>query len=114
MHCLRLRAQTISPNETDTESTDASNIDLTIPGNAGVNFFHVDGKPGMLVSARCTKHWTPIAARIRARLTLILTVVNLTGCIPFIRIGCHCVCPCLCKIVIKKYCVCVCIVYVFL
>ena len=41
MHCLHLQAQTISPNQTDTESTDASNIDLTIPENAGVNFSHV-------------------------------------------------------------------------
>ena len=38
LHCLRLRAQTISPNESDTESSDTSDIDLTIPERANVNF----------------------------------------------------------------------------
>ena len=70
--CLRLRARTISPNESDTESndtSDTSDIDLTIPERASVNVSYVDGKPGLLINTRCTKNWTPIAARTRAKTT---------------------------------------------
>jgi hypothetical protein len=75
LHLLRLRAppQVKSNLPSSDESTcdsdsDCSDADLGIPDQASVKFSIIDGKPGLQVNTKCTRSWTPIAARTRARL----------------------------------------------
>ena len=75
-HLLRRRAPphvkaALPPSDESTScdsSDDSDCSDLVIPDHANVNFSIVDGKPGLQVSTRCTRSWTPIAARTRAKL----------------------------------------------
>ena len=59
-HCRR-------PPPSDDDSSSESDIPLTIPENATVNYKVVDGTPGLSIATRKTRHWTPIASRTRAR-----------------------------------------------
>ena len=75
LHLLCLRAPphvkvALPPSDESTscDSDDSDCSDLVIPDHANVNFSIVDGKPGLQVSTRCTRSWTPIAARTRAKL----------------------------------------------
>lgn len=69
-HVLRLRAPHVKDASppTSCDSDDSNCSDLVIPDHANVNFSIVDGKPGLHVSTRCTRSWTPIASRTRAKL----------------------------------------------
>ena len=58
-HCRR-------PPPSDDDSSSESDIPLTIPENATVNYKVVDGTPGFSITTRKTRHWTPIASRTRA------------------------------------------------
>ena len=56
------------PSDEDSQSTlSESEIPLTIPDNANVNYAVIDGTPGLSISTRKTRNWTPIASRTRAR-----------------------------------------------
>lgn len=75
LHLVRRRApphvKATLPSSSDSESasdSESSSTSLTIPDHAEVNYSIVDGKPGLLVSTRNTRSWTPIAARTRAKL----------------------------------------------
>ena len=59
-HCRR-------PPLSEDDSSSESDIPLTIPENATVNYKVVDGTPGLSIATRKTRHWTPIASRTRAR-----------------------------------------------
>ena len=53
----------------DDDSSSESDIPLTIPENATVNYTYkvVDGTPGLSIATRKTHHWTQIASITRAR-----------------------------------------------
>ena len=79
VHPLRRRApphvKAALPPSDESTSYDSDDSDcstdpdhLVIPDHATVNFSIVDGKPGLQVNTRCTRSWTPIAARTRAKL----------------------------------------------
>ena len=59
-HCCR-------PPPSDEDSSSESDIPLTIPEDANVNYTVVDGTPGLSVTTRRIHNWTPIASRTRAR-----------------------------------------------
>ena len=66
---LHVKANLPSSDESSCESdSDCSDSGLVIPDHATVKFSIVDGKPGLQVNTRCTRSWTPIAARTRAKL----------------------------------------------
>ena len=55
----------------DAESeSDEEALDNAIPtgGTATVDYMMIDNTPGLMVKTRCTRAWTPIAARTRGRL----------------------------------------------
>ena len=55
------------PNDDDGSSLSESEIPLTIPDNASVDHAVVDGTPGLSITMRTTRNWTPIASSIRAQ-----------------------------------------------
>ena len=55
------------PPPSDEDSSSESDIPLTIPEDANVNYTVVDGTPGLSIATRRTRNWTPIASRTRAR-----------------------------------------------
>ena len=55
------------PPSSDEDSSSESDIPLTIPEDANVNYTVVYGIPGLSISTRRTRNWTPIASRTRAR-----------------------------------------------
>lgn len=61
----------IHHQDSDAESeSDEEALDNAIPtgGKANVDYLVIDNTPGLIVKTRCTRAWTPIAARTRARL----------------------------------------------
>ena len=74
LHFVRHRAppyvKATLPSSNDSESasdSDSSSISLTILDHATVNYSIIDNKPGLQVSTRNTKSWTPIATCTRAK-----------------------------------------------
>ena len=59
-HCRR-------PRPSDEDSSSESDVSLTIPEDANVNYTVVDGTPGLSITTRRIRNWTPIASRTRAR-----------------------------------------------
>ena len=58
-------------SESDVESeSDEHDLDKVIPagGNVNVEYTLVDNTPGLSIKTRCTRSWTLVAARTRARL----------------------------------------------
>lgn len=47
----------------DDSNDDSSVSPLSIPFHAKVEYVQIDGTPGLHVGTRCTRSWTPIAAR---------------------------------------------------
>ena len=58
------------PDAESTESESEQDLSNVIPtgDNVTVNYTVVDNTPGLTVKTRCTRAWTPIAARTRARM----------------------------------------------
>ena len=55
------------PSDDDSSSESDTPLTCTIPENATVNYKVADGTPGLSITTRKTRHWTPIASRTRAR-----------------------------------------------
>ena len=71
--CLRAPPQVKSnlPSSDDSDSdgdSDGSDADLVVPDQANVKYSIINGKPGLQINTKCTRSWTPIAARTRAKL----------------------------------------------
>ena len=56
------------PSSDESTGSDCSDTELAIPDQASVEFSMVDGKPGLQIHTKCTRSWTPIAARTQAKL----------------------------------------------
>ena len=52
---------------TDDSSDDSPMSLLSIPSHAKVGYVEIDGTPGLRIGTRCTRSWTPIAARIQLK-----------------------------------------------
>ena len=60
----------LSPsNDSDSDGdSDSSDVDPVVPDQANIKYSIIDGKPGLQINIRCTRSWTLIAARTRAKL----------------------------------------------
>ena len=80
LHLVRRRAppdvEATLVSSSDSESdSDSSGASLSIPDHATVKFSIGDGKPGLQVNTRNTRTWTPVAARTRAKQSLMYPCV---------------------------------------
>ena len=65
----------IHHQESDVESeSDEEALDNAIPtgGKASVDYMMIDNTPGLITKTRCTRAWTPIAARTRGEVACAL------------------------------------------
>ena len=60
------------PSDDDSSSESDTPLTCTIPENATVNYKVADGTPGLSITTRKTRHWTPIASRTRAQTRTLL------------------------------------------
>ena len=61
------------PSSSDCENasnSDSSSTSLTMSDHAAVNYSVVDSKPGLQLSSKNSRNWTPIAALTTAKLKL--------------------------------------------
>ena len=52
---------------TDDSSDDSPVSPLSILSHTKVEYVEIDGTPGLRIGTRCTRSWTPIAARTRLK-----------------------------------------------